>query len=199
MKPCNPIILPVIACLSSIAGNAFGTVLTEAQKPSAAAFESMRYGNFTHLVYNLSIGADGKRSYKSFDEFANGFDVEAYADSMKAIRVEYVIFTEWHYAMYNLGPNAALEKWLPGHTCKRDLIGEIADALAERGIKLVIYAHPNDGHDLKADEKARVGFVTPVEGVTRLMPKFNDFINEVYAETATRAAKAPECHRLLVG
>lgn len=167
------------------------TVLTEAQKPSAEVFQSMRYGLFTHMVYNRTISPDGSHSHKSLDEFANGIDVKAYAEQVKSIGVEYVIFTAWHFAMYNLGPNAALEKWLPGHTAKRDVIGELADALNERGIKLIIYAHPNDGHDLKKEEQERVGFIQPKPRVSQLMPKFNDFINEVYAELAVRYSKKP--------
>jgi hypothetical protein len=40
-------------------------------------------------------------------------------------------------------PSKALDKWLPGHTARRDLIGEIADALQARHIKLAIYPHPS--------------------------------------------------------
>ena len=177
----------LLACLNT---TAWTVELTEAQQPSAAAFKAMRYGMFTHIVYRYTNTADGK-PYHSFEEFANGIDVTAYSDQLKAFGVEYLIFTGWHAAMYNLGPNAALEKWLPGHTVKRDVIGELADALNERGIKLIIYAHPNDGHDLKPEEQERVGFIKPEKGVARLMPKFNDFINEVYAETASRYAKKP--------
>ncbi len=121
----------------------------------------------------------------------NRFDVEAYADQLQAMGVEYLFFTAWHAGIYNLGPNAALERWLPGHTVKRDLIGELADALNKRGIKLIIYAHPNDGHDLPPEEQARVGFIKPEKGVQRRMPKFDDFINEVYGELATRYADKP--------
>jgi len=84
---------------------------------------------------------------------------------MQSIRVEYVIFTGWHAAMYLLGPSAAMDKWLPGHTTRRDLIGEIADALNEKGIRLIIYAHPNDGHDLKPEEQTRVGFLRVPKGL----------------------------------
>lgn len=166
------------------------TQLSEQQRPTAAAFESMRMGVFTHMVYGLTIRPDGG-SYGSIDEFADNFDVEAYADKMREVGAEYVIFTAWHLGMYNLGPNKALEKWLPGHTAKRDLIGEVADALHKRGIKLIIYAHPNDGHDLKPGEKDRVGFITREKTETGLMPVFNDFINEVYAEMVARYADKP--------
>lgn len=183
-----------LALLSAIfcgSQKSFATILTDAQKPSAQAFEAMRYGNFTHMVYRLTISPDGKKSYQTPDEFVEGFDANAYAEQIHAMGMEYVIFTAWHAAMYHLGPNQALDKWLPGHTTKRDLIGEVADALQQRGIKMIIYAHPNDGHDLTPEEQAKCGFVKPADGENALMPVFNDFINEVYAETAKRYANKP--------
>jgi alpha-L-fucosidase len=35
----------------------------------------------------------------------------------------------------------AIERIMPGRTSKRDLIGELADALSRRGIKLMLYYH----------------------------------------------------------
>jgi alpha-L-fucosidase len=170
---------------------ASATVLTEAQQPSADAFRTMRHGIFNHVVYRLTICPDGRFNYKSLDEFVDGYDVKTWADQIQSMGMEYVIFTEWHLAMYNLGPNAALDKWLPGHTAKRDLIGEIADALNERGIKLIIYAHPNAGHTLPPDEQEKVGFAKRPNHQTGVLPKYDDFINEVYAEVANRYAKKP--------
>ncbi len=40
------------------------------------------------------------------DEFANLFNVQAFADQMSEIGVEYVIFTAWHRGIYNLGPGS---------------------------------------------------------------------------------------------
>ncbi len=153
-------------------------------------FASMRYGIFIHNVYKLT-GAPQGMTYTTPDEFANLFDVQAFADQMSAMGVEYVKFTAWHYRMYHLGPNAALDKWLPGHTTKRDLVGEIADALAAKGIALVIYAHPNDGHDFPPEEQVKVGYVTYDKADPKPIPVFNDFINEVYAELAERYSKKP--------
>jgi len=34
---------------------------------------------------------------------------------------------------------------MPGRTCERDLIGDMSDALAERGIKLIQYYHHGAG------------------------------------------------------
>jgi hypothetical protein len=173
----------IVGCLPPLRAD-----LTPAQEPDAALFRTMRYGIFTTLTYQLTVSPDGQKSYRDFDDFVGQFDVNGYADEIKAMGVEYVIFTVWHKSIYMLGPNDALDKWLPGHTSSRDLIGEIADALNARGIKLILYAHPNDAHDLTHDEQASLGFSPDQQG---LRPKYNDFINEVYADLATRYGKKP--------
>lgn len=161
--------------------------LSPEQKKSLALFKTMRYGIFPTQTYKLTIAPPG-RKYTTMDEFVEMFDVKEYVRQLDAIGFEYVIFTAWHAGIYNLGPNTALEKWLPGHTAKRDLIGELADALDEKGIKLIIYMHPHDGHDLKPAEAARVGFVKYNKEKPEPIPVFNDFINEVCGEMAQRYA-----------
>jgi pimeloyl-ACP methyl ester carboxylesterase len=151
-------------------------------RPNAVAFRQMRYGIFITQTHGLTAWPDG-RGNATLDEFADAFDVKAFADQMERIGVEYVIFTAWHKAIYNLGPNTALDQWLPGHTSRRDLIGEIADALHARDIKLVIYAHPNDFHDLTREEQERLGY--RVAGADQ-NPKVNNFINEVFVDLCAR-------------
>ncbi|MCY2990666.1 MAG: alpha-L-fucosidase [Planctomycetota bacterium] len=169
-----------------------GGVVSAGDQPQSNAdkFRSMRYGMFIHNVYKLT-GAPPGAKYETLDDFANLFDVQAFASQMESIGVEYVFFTAWHFRMYLLGPNAALDKWLPGHTTKRDLVGELADALAAKGISLAIYAHPNDGHDFPAEEQARVGYVKFDKADLKPIPVFNNFINEVYAELAARYRDKP--------
>ena len=156
-------------------------------RPNAVTFRQMRYGIFIHNVYGLTGWPDGRKS-ATLDQFANAFNARGFADEMASIGVEYVFFTAWHKSMYLLGPNKALEKWLPGHTAKRDLVGEIADALQAKGIKLVIYAHPNDGHDLTAAEQARIGYANRGADKNRVL---NQFINEVYSELSERYGRKP--------
>lgn len=175
--------------------SAISSLFADAPKPAedpqshAAAFRQMRYGIFVHNVYGLTGWPDKARTQATLDEFTNAFDAKGFAEQMAAVGAEYVFFTAWHKSFYLLGPNAALERWLPGHTAKRDLVGEVADALHAKGIKLVIYAHPNDWHDLTREEQERVGFTirTTAEGKKKL----NDCINEVYAGLSERYAKKP--------
>lgn len=179
--------LSLVSCLPASAQQPLGVA---DKRPNAVAFRQMRHGLFIHDVYRLTCWPDARRSC-SLDDFANAFDVPTFADQMAKIGVEYVIFTAWHKSMYLLGPNAALEKSLPGHTAKRDLVGEIADALNSKGIKLIIYAHPNDGNDLPAEEQAKVGYRPWNKADGPPMPVFNHFINEVYGELAARYGKKP--------
>ena len=162
----------------------------ELAPPRHDAFNAMRYGFFIHNVYKLTAPPVGVK-YETPDEFADLFDVHAFANQMSEIGVEYVIFTAWHKGMYNLGPNSALDRWLPGHTTKRDLIGELADALAVKGIALVFYTAPNGGHFLLPEEQAMVGYAKYDKAAPQPIPVFNDFLNEVYAELAERCSKKP--------
>ena len=156
-------------------------------RPNAVTFRHMHYGLFITQTYGVTAWPAHHTGTSTFNDFANAFDVNTFADQMAGIGVEYVYFTAWHKSIYCLGPNKALEKWLPGHTAKRDVIGEIADALAKKNIKLVIYAHPNDGHDLTPAEQARVGYGDN----TGNFKVYNDFVNEVNEEVCERYGKKP--------
>lgn len=156
-------------------------------RPNAVAFRMMRYGIFVTQTYGLTGWPDDRKS-ATLDEFADAFDVKTFAEQMESIGVEYVIFTAWHKSVYMLGPNPALEKWLPGHTAKRDLLGEIADALGAKKISLIIYAHPNDGHDLTPGEQLRIGYSNRAEDKGETL---NRFVNEVFAELSQRYGRKP--------
>jgi alpha-L-fucosidase len=57
----------------------------------------------------------------------------------------FVVFTTSHAGFYFPGPNPVIDSILPGRTCPRDLVGDLADALNRRHIRLELYFHP--GHD----------------------------------------------------
>ncbi|QJD86960.1 Ig-like domain-containing protein [Cohnella herbarum] len=69
------------------------------------------------------------------------FDVDAFADQMSVMGAGYVIWSVTWWSYYFPAPIQAVDDILPGHTSQRDLIGELADALNERGIKLMLYYH----------------------------------------------------------
>ena len=69
------------------------------------------------------------------------FNVKVFADAVERTGAAWVNFTATHKGFYWPGPNAALDKILPGRTTKRDLLGEIIDELGRRGIRTLLYLH----------------------------------------------------------
>ena len=80
---------------------------------------------------------------QSYNKTIDSFDVEGFVRSVESTKVSYIIFViGQHWGRY-CAPNSAYEKLLGVKngvwTSKRDLIKEIAEGLAKRDIKLIIY------------------------------------------------------------
>lgn len=73
------------------------------------------------------------------------FDAEKFADTVAEMGAGFVVFTTSHAGFYFPGPNSMIDSILPGRTCPRDLVGDLADALNRHHIRLALYFHP--GHD----------------------------------------------------
>ena len=76
---------------------------------------------------------------KPFPDAVRDFDVDSFADMVQQTGAGYVIFQAVHGGHWFPGPIQTIEEILPGRTCQRDLIGDLADALNQRGIRLVLY------------------------------------------------------------
>lgn len=165
--------------------------------PELPDYRAMKYGFFVHYVwggdaYSATVNKDGSKP-AGIDDLADRFDAECFARDMAAMNVEYVLFTAWHANINPLYPSKVMEKWLPGHSCKRDLIGDMIKACKAKGIHVLLYTHPRDGHDLSDADMARTGWHRgqhphpDFEKWNR--DKWNDFINEKYAELVDRYGK----------
>jgi hypothetical protein len=156
--------------------------------PVAARFQDMRLGLFVHYVFNgrpyvygtLGRRADGTVA-ASLDEYADGLDADDLADVAASMHAEYLIFTAWHANMNVLYPSPVMQRYLPGHTARRDVVADLVAALGRRGIRLLLYCHPSDGHDFSPEDQARVGWH---DGFP--YARWNEFINAVYAEMFAR-------------
>lgn len=172
------------------------TTALQAETNGSTEFLKTKYGLFVHYVWggdqkkSLTMGRDGK-PVATFDEFANAFDASGFARDLEKWGVEYVILTAWHYNINPLFPSATMKKWgLANHTCKRDVLRDVITACRARGIKVMFYTHPRDGHDLSPEDQARTGW----GGANGSEPdwarfdrrKWNDFTNELYQELITR-------------
>jgi hypothetical protein len=76
---------------------------------------------------------------KPWPKMIDDFDVEKFADMVQSTGAGYVIWSAVWHSFYFPAPIQSIEQIMPGHTSKRDLIGDLADALNRRGIKLVLY------------------------------------------------------------
>jgi hypothetical protein len=64
-------------------------------------------------------------------------------------------------------------------------VGELISELRKRGISLLLFTHPLDGHDFSVQQRMRLGWDDPTDHYK----KWNDFINDVYAELTERYGK----------
>jgi hypothetical protein len=94
------------------------------------------YGLMFHWT-SQSVQSGG--SIKKYEDAVNEFDVESFASMVEETGAGYVLFTIGHAESYCPAPIESWEKVHPGLTTQRDLIEEIANALNERGIRLMCY------------------------------------------------------------
>lgn len=162
----------------------------------SSIFEHLKYGLFVHFVAGLSVRSDGTCP-QTPDELVQDFDTEAFADQVASMGVQYLILTAWHYKMRPLYPSGVTEKWRPGNSPSRDLLGEIIDAVRARGIHIILYTHPRDGHDFDHDDRLATGWGAGYQEPWTDTPNFanfdyetwNTYIRELYTELAQRYGK----------
>jgi len=168
----------------------------KAETNGMTEFLKSKYGFFVHYVWGgsqekpFTCDRHGKRP-ATFDELAAAFDAPGFASDLEKWGVEYVIFTAWHYNINPLFPSETMKKWgMENHTCKRDLIRDVITACKAKGIKVMLYTHPRDGHDLSLEDQLKTGWGGPNshdpkwENFDR--KKWNDFTNELYQELIAR-------------
>ena len=74
-----------------------------------------------------------------YSEAVDGFDIMKVADALSCVGATHCIFTLTHAKQYLAFPNTVLEQLLSGRTTRRDMIGELIEELARRGIRFIAY------------------------------------------------------------
>lgn len=129
--------------------------------------------------------SDGRAS-KTPDEFAYTINVAKVCNEIAELGFEYVVLTDFHGLGTMLHPSKASDKWRgPGYASRRDVVGEMIAALKARGIAVILFTHPLDGHDFPKKQQERLGWNEPQGGYRR----WNNFVNDVYAEMTDRYGK----------
>ena len=193
--------------------------------------DELRYGVYFHMVAgdNVSKGGGGYvyangKSPRGITEFCNAMDVDAIVKDVVDLGFDVVYITSNHGYMMPLYPSAVTDFWrgLDPKTGKsiyspeRDFLGELIQALKKHNIKVSVFTHPLDGHDISASQQLLLGWGTGDSmadagdpkrqdvfgnaGRTRTseeqaiineitgnkFQKWNDFVNELYAEFMAR-------------
>jgi hypothetical protein len=93
-----------------------------------------------------------------FQKAVEAFDVKRFVDALVHPGADYLLFTAAHALQMLPAPHPVLDKLLPGRTCKRDLIAELADALATKGMPLLVYYNHSCNHRQDAPWEQAVGY-----------------------------------------
>lgn len=88
---------------------------------------------------------------KEWPEMIDDFDVVKFSDMVSETGAAYVVWSVTWISYYFPAPIKAIDNILPGRTCQRDLIGDLANELNKRGIKLILYYHLGHGEQFNKD------------------------------------------------
>ena len=112
------------------------------ERVSTSWMVTAKYGLMFHWT-SQSMPREGPPL--SYCDAVRKFDVEKFANMVAETGAGFVVLTTSHAGFYFPGPNPVIDNILPGRTCPRDLVGDLADSLNHRHIRLELYFHP--GHD----------------------------------------------------
>lgn len=102
-------------------------------------FHEAGWGVFTHWCKDAA-------SPSAYNARVDNFDVDRLVQQLVEIGTPYYFITLGQTSSYYCAPNPTYDRILgyeESHCSKRDLISDIADALAPHGIRLMLYLHAN--------------------------------------------------------
>lgn len=100
----------------------------------------------------------GKTKPMPFPKAVERFDVGRLAAQCEESGAGWLLFTVSHAVMHLPFPCETLARVMPGRVCERDLMGELAAALAPKGIRLIFY-YPSVGCDADPDWQRASGWL----------------------------------------
>ncbi len=185
-------------CCSAM-GALLATVTQAGAGEENPVWKSSKFGIFIHHAWGgnarkLTLHPDLSVP-KSIDEVADAFDIKRFVKDLQTFNPEYIIFTCWHAEMNPIFPSAAMDKWRgKGHCAQRDVLAELINELKPTGIKLFLYIHPSDGHDMSKENQELLGWnestlTPPARWAPGTFVKWNNFINEVFDEMGAKYGK----------
>jgi len=96
-----------------------------------------------------------------FQQAVDAFQRKRFVEQVRDAGADYVLFTAAHAMQMLPAPHPVIDKLLPSRTCKRDLLGELADALAVHGLPLLVYWNHACNHQGDPPWRKAVGYDGP--------------------------------------
>jgi len=164
------------------------------KRADASWFAACPFGVSTH--WTALSQAVHPADWRPFPETVARFNVERFADNIAASGASYLIFTSCHALQWLAGPCDAIERVLPGRTNKRDMVGELARALKQRSVHLILYYNHSCNHGDDPAWELAVGYHEPDKSrlVTNLLAIIRE-LGERHCELA-RAWWFDSCYSL---
>ena len=116
---------------------------------------------------------------KPWNQKVEDFDLDSLVELVEQSGASFVVWSVTWGQQYISAPIQSLDRILPGRTTKRDLLGELADALKAKGVRLIFYYHYGyDCYHSKDPEwlKASGG---DLPDKTRLFQNIGDIMTEI--------------------
>lgn len=126
-------------------------------------FKDAGFGLFVHwtsfsLPENATekdLNKDYEKRLKDYFQAVEEFDVEFFTNQVVESGAKFLFITTSHADLHLPFPLKELDDIVPNHTAKRDLIGEIADALAKHNIKTLLYFNGEGSTDPDYNKKVK--------------------------------------------
>ncbi len=121
----------------------FASVLSVWEQDRAAWMREARWGVMNHYLADWIARRERVRmSVEEWNDLIDHFDVEGLAKQIESVGAGYHLITIGQNSGYYLAPNATYDRYVgiqPSKCSRRDVVGDLYEALNKRGIKLMVY------------------------------------------------------------
>lgn len=111
--------------------------------PRTDWFQKAKWGVFFHYLASPASSTDApEMTVDEWNRRIDGFNVEALAEQLDAVKAGYFFITIGQNSGFYLSPNRTYDSIVgraPSRLSRRDLVGDIAAALAKRNIRTMVY------------------------------------------------------------
>jgi NedA-like, galactose-binding domain/Alpha-L-fucosidase len=118
-----------------------------------------KWGLFVHYLADTVAAGDGT-TVEQWNKAVDSFDVDAYAKRLAKIGANYTCITLGQNSGHFIAPNATYDELVgisPSKCSRRDLVSDLADALAKHDLKLMVYL-PSGAPDRDQIAVAKLGW-----------------------------------------